>query len=960
MRLRQLSRVSIATCTLGLALMLAFGVFLADQFRRHVDAIDALDTLQFRMSRLGVNVNRLVDRERVPPGFAQIHEDLDTITAALQRIEHDAAGEGVRLAARIRANLERIERAGAGPGAGVVAPPAGLDMALGALRRDEAALTAMESRILHDHHRALEERLILVVAGFGGLAFVFGCLCILGFAMLHRRISGPVEELTLAAQVTRHGLLDYHVPVTTGDDEFADMARAFNAMLTRQREHAAALAASQADVSHALAQRTAVLDAIPAQVALLDSAGTIREVNERWRESARGNGYHDPDGWVGADYLALCGQVGSESADDATRAAAGIRDVLAGDAADFELRYACHAPHEERWYRMMVTPVTVGGEGSAGRGAVVMHLDVTDAEQAERAQASTLAILSAQQEVSPDGILVMGSEDRVISFNRRFAEVWDLPLESLRACNGRAQLLELLRPRMADPEAVLARVDDIYARAPERSFDEVELADGRTLERHSAPMTLADGENIGRVWFFRDVTPQKQAEARLNQLAYEDPLTGLPSRQGFALHFGQRLQEVDVARHGGYLVVLDLQGLNDVNQAYGYEVGDGLIAATGGRIAAGLHAGECVGRLGGDQFGILLVREHQPFTQPEDVARWIDELFADPFELGDHGIRNDVRFGLVAIEPGDTEHEEALRRGHLALHAVREQRDVHWAVYSPAMDAAVLERIRVTEGLRGAIARDELKLHYQPKVRLADGQVIGAEALLRWRHPDKGLQPPDAFIPVAERSRMIVPIGEWALRAACEQVRVWQGANLPSVRVAVNVSIVQLVHSDFAETVGRILAETGVDPDMLSIEITESVFEHRTAVLLEQMQRLHALGVRLALDDFGTGYSSLSYLHAYPFDELKVDKAFVLSATSQAYSRQIVEMVIRVAGSLGCEPVAEGIETSAHRDLLLSLGCAVGQGYYFSRPMVEEHFQRLLARHSQLPLMDADGTQAAR
>lgn len=441
----------------------------------------------------------------------------------------------------------------------------------------------------------------------------------------------------------------------------------------------------------------------------------------------------------------------------------------------------------------------------------------------------------------------------------------------------------------------------------------------------------------------------RRAARTMYRLAYEDRLTGLPSRAGFVERLDRLLREHGAAGPPGYLLLVDLRGLNDINQVYGYENGNRLIAAIARRFRNELHEGEFAGRLGGGQFAIAARRAPES-ASPERLAECVRNLFAQPFAIEGHRIRANVRFGVVLLETTLKGAEDALRRGHQALHAAREQSHPEWSAYSEELDRQVHERMRITEGLRDALERQEFELHYHPQVNLTDGTVVSAEALLRWRHPEQGLLSPDRFIPVAERSQLIVPIGEWVLYEACRRLHQWQQEHLASARVSVNVSMVQFVQSDLVDTVARVLEETGIEPGALSLEITESVFAGESPRLLDQIQRLHAMGVRLALDDFGTGYSSLSYLNAYPFDEIKLDRTFVHWCTVQDYSREIVHMVTRLAKALGCELVAEGIEDESQRDLLLSLGCTIGQGYYYSLPLNEGDFHRLLQQQGRMPL----------
>ncbi|WP_296810349.1 EAL domain-containing protein, partial [Thiocapsa sp.] len=295
---------------------------------------------------------------------------------------------------------------------------------------------------------------------------------------------------------------------------------------------------------------------------------------------------------------------------------------------------------------------------------------------------------------------------------------------------------------------------------------------------------------------------------------------------------------------------------------------------------------------------------------------------------------------------------DLLREAERALLRHRTEASAPWVAYNIRIHEETQQRIELRRELRRALDEDQFELHFQPKVDLATGMLVACEALLRWNHPERGRIPPGVFIPIAEQSQLITPIGDWVLRRACRHLRDWRDAGLEPVRVAVavNVSLVQFQMGDFATRVRDILGEFGVAPQELALEITESVFERESDSLLNQMRELHDMGVRLSLDDFGTGYSSLLYLQRYPFDEIKIDQAFVLHLLDDPFSRHIVETVMMLARALDAEVVAEGIESAAVGEALLAMGCRFGQGFYYSKPLEAEAFRWLLEQRGSLPL----------
>lgn len=478
------------------------------------------------------------------------------------------------------------------------------------------------------------------------------------------------------------------------------------------------------------------------------------------------------------------------------------------------------------------------------------------------------------------------------------------------------------------------------------------MPDGRVKHVYERGLTHygADGVPLRSVGTVQDITERKLAEEALNRVAYEDHMTGLLSREGFIVRLQSRLEDIKQGSQSGYVVVLDISNLYDINQAYGYDAGDTLLKDVAARINETFGETAAAGRVGGDQFALIL---DTTIPEPDDaapIATSVNGLFEERFLIADQYVEIEAYLGIVPLTDQSPAASDVLRRAHLALNSAREQYAVNWTVYNPVLDNEVFQRIRITTELKSAIRNQEFELHYQPKVNLADGTIVSAEALLRWRHPENGLWFPDRFIPVAERSQLIIPIGEWILLEACRQLLQWRKSSLAAVNVSVNVSMAQFTHSNFIKTVEQALAETGVSAGSLTVEITESMFELQTAELLDQILQLRELGVRLSLDDFGTGYSSLSHLHAYPFDEVKIDKSFVKECVTNKYSREIVRMIIRLGEVIDSTVVAEGIEDPQHRDLLMDLGCTVGQGFYYSRPLEKEEFQRLLESRKPLPL----------
>lgn len=462
--------------------------------------------------------------------------------------------------------------------------------------------------------------------------------------------------------------------------------------------------------------------------------------------------------------------------------------------------------------------------------------------------------------------------------------------------------------------------------------------DGREyIEQISVgPIKSDDGSLIGFFAVKLNVSVQKSIEAQIDFMQHHDGLTGLPNRQGLE---DRLTTQINIARRHGQqaaLVLVDLDHFKTINDARGMETGDAILKATGGRLRALLRDDDMVARLGADEFGLLLADINHRTDRASQHAQQIAEklhmaFFSNPLRVGAEEFMLSLSMGITLFPESPAQSpSDILRRAETALHRAKEKGTGQTAFYETSLGDAAERRYRVEQELRAAIAEGQLRLYLQSQVD-PEGRVIGAEALVRWQHPTRGLKPPAMFIPIAEESRLIIDIGQWVLSKTCRLLAVEQAAGRP-IRLAVNVSPRQFHENEFVALVQAVLDETGADPRGLVLEVTEGLILHDIEETLGKMHRLAMLGVQFSIDDFGTGYSSLAYLKRLPISEIKIDKSFVQDAPSDSTDAVLVETMLSMARHLNYEVVAEGVETEAHAAFLNAHGRLMHQGYLYGKP----------------------------
>jgi len=461
------------------------------------------------------------------------------------------------------------------------------------------------------------------------------------------------------------------------------------------------------------------------------------------------------------------------------------------------------------------------------------------------------------------------------------------------------------------------------------------------IEDSTAPIHDRRGQVTGAVMVFHDVSVARAMTAKMSYLAQHDSLTDLPNR----VLLNDRLSEA-IALSSRYrrklaVLFLDLDRFKHINDSLGHIVGDGLLQSVGRRLFTCVRSSDTVSRVGGDEF-VVLLWEVKHAQDAAITADKILQVLREPHQIKKHELHITASIGIVTYPDDGTDAETLLKKADIAMYHAKDTGRDSYQFFKSEMNLRAMERQSLEDNLRHAIERHELALHYQPKINLTTGTIIGVEALIRWCHPQRGFVPPGQFIAIAEDCGLIVAIGRWVLREACHQARVWQVAGLPSMCVAINISAVELRAPGFASGVRTILRETNLEPRYLELELTETVLMEDSRSVADVLKELKDIGVLLALDDFGTGYSSLSYLKRFPIDALKIDQSFVRDLSTDEDDAGIVTAVIGMGKSLHMRVVAEGVETREQLAMLQEYGCPQAQGYYFSRPVPAVEFGHLL------------------
>ena len=746
-------------------------------------------------------------------------------------------------------------------------------------------------------------------------------------ALLHRLVSLPLGELVRAAQAYGQGRLETRVR-ERGPAEIRALQASFNAMAAAIQSAHAALASSEARLA-------TTLDCLGDALITTDAEGRITRMNpvaERLTAWPAQEALGRPLGEV---FIIEDGFSGETMENPIERVLTqGVTLALAN--------HTVLAARDGRRYHIADSAAPIRPSSGEIEGAVLVFHDVTDQYRLRAALAESERRYRSLANSGMALIWTSGPDGQCDWFNDTWLEF-----------TGRTQEQELgegwaVGVHPEDRARVLQTYQDAFRRREPFSMEyRLRHATGtyRWIVDHGSPRFDDANRFQGYMGYCLDITESKRAEAEIQHRAYHDDLTGLPNRLLFMDRLGQAMS---VARRNGMhgaVLFLDLDQFKRINDVHGHAVGDALLEEIAPRLTHTLREADTVARLGGDEF-VILLPELAPAAEAAaklalTVAEKLRAALATPIQIGAQEFNTGASLGITVFPKGNEGVDDLLREADMAMYRAKERGRNQVVYFEPAMQAAVAQRYLMEQDLREAVRSAGLALYLQSQVD-AGGRILGAEALVRWYHPEQGLIPPAAFIPLAEESGLIVPLGDWVLRESCHLI-----ARLDAIgqglRISVNVSPRQFREPDFAQRVRHILTETSADPTHLMLEITENLLVDQPHEAVAHMTELATLGIRFAIDDFGTGYSSLAYLKRMPLFELKIDKGFVQDVPQNANDVALVETILSMARHLQLEVVAEGVETADQLKFLISRGCGRFQGYYWQRPLPKDDWLESLA-----------------
>jgi diguanylate cyclase (GGDEF)-like protein/PAS domain S-box-containing protein len=693
------------------------------------------------------------------------------------------------------------------------------------------------------------------------------------------------------------------------------------------------------------ARQAAILNALPANIALLDTDGAIVSVNDGWRTFAASNRMEcGPAGQgLGLNYLEICDNATGAGSHEARLAASGVRSVLDGSRKSFSFDYECNSTGEPRWFHLSVTPLS----NDRPKGLVVMHADVTAGKRDQSRLVLFTERLSLATEVAKVGVWEWDVATGELTWDATMFAIYGFPQMAMSYEKWSAAVHPQDLPAV---EAALQRA--VNRRSEETAEFRIVMPDGAVRHVSAAEKAVVNQSGtVSRVIGVNvDVTERKRAEeallshqAAMTHLAERDFLTGLPNQMVLRNRIDHAAELASRSVNTVAILFMDLDGFKHINDSLGHLIGDKLLQSVARRLEESVRASDTVSRFGGDEFVILLPDLQHPEGTAAAAARILNAVAAMHF-VGPHELEVSACIGISVYPDDGLDGDTLIKNADAAMYQAKGKGGSNFQFFHPNMNIRAMERQFIEQNLRRALERNELALHYQPKIDLKTKAITGVEALLRWTHPVRGLISPAQFIGVAEDCGLILPIGMWVIEEACRQAREWLDAGLPAMSVAVNVSGRQFQSDRFHERVLAVVDRTRMAPEYLELEVTESLLMKSPELAASRLEDLRRTGIRVAIDDFGTGFSSLSYLQRFRIDTLKIDQSFVRRIDT-ADGVSIVRAIIQMGSSLGMRVVAEGVETRQEAATLENMGCQEAQGYHFGWPVSPPEFAALLKRH---------------
>lgn len=558
----------------------------------------------------------------------------------------------------------------------------------------------------------------------------------------------------------------------------------------------------------------------------------------------------------------------------------------------------------------------------------------------------SLSLMRATLESSADGVLVTSADNKINDHNNKLSEMLKIP-QSIYDSGKFSTLIEYIITQVNDENAFKDKIATILGDANSVTIDNIKFKDGRIFEYYTQPY-VHNNEVIGRVWSFRDVTKRASLEQELQYQATHDLLTGLPNRVMMSDRIKQAIMSAEANHNKVAIFFLDLDRFKLINDSFSHEAGDEILRSVAERLKPCISENETLARIGGDEF-VIVVDKIINDNQLIEYANKILELFAKPFNIMSYSLKLTTSIGISIYPEHGKSMDLLLRNADSAMYLSKEYGANQFQFYTEELNRKNLEKFEKEAELRAAIEENEFFLSYQPQFDLNAEKLVSVEALIRWQHPTKGVILPLDFIPLAEETGLIFPIGEWVLRTACKQIKEWQNLGLPHVRVAVNITTKQLRLFNIIDQIKDILEETDLEPQYLELELTENIIINNVDVI-RTIQDLKKIGVQIVLDDFGTGYSSLSYLRDLPVDRLKIDQSYVQNIAANRGDDVIIQAIIAMANNLNMQVLAEGVETQNQLEFLRSQNCSEVQGFYFSKPISAGECEHLLRKCDTLNL----------